>query len=298
MRNVFSLPLKRAAVFLRTSTRPYSNSSSTRPFSSANNSLVTTTKSSNRILTIILNDPLRLNALTESMGDELGRVFAGIDAKETGAVIITGQGKAFSAGGDLEFLKARSTDTPVNNMKVMVQFYKRFLLPIRHSPVPVIAAVHGAAIGAGACLATAADYRIVSRDAKVGFTFANLGIHAGMGATHYLPKRIGSGSSTRLLLTGEVISGADIGAMNWGQVAENEGAVLSLALNVAEKMSLAAPLAVRGMLRTIRRAEDTDLEAALDREASEQAACYSGQDFKTGLQSIITKTKPTFVQYY
>jgi len=231
------------------------------------------------------------------MGDELGRVFAAIDTKDTAAVVLTGQGKAFSAGGDLDFLKARSVDTPLNNAKTMVEFYRRFLVPVRQSPVPVIAAIHGPAIGAGACLATAADYRVVSRDAKVGFTFANLGIHAGMGATHYLYKRIGSSSATRLLLTGEIISGAEISAMNWGLAADNEGAVLPLALSIAEKMASAAPVAVRGMLRTIRRSEDVGLDAALDREAYEQASCYSGQDFKEGLKSIIAKSKQVFTQY-
>lgn len=263
-------------------------------------SLVTSTRSSanSRVLVITLNDPSRLNALTEIMGHELGKVFDAIDTKDTAAVVLTGQGKAFSAGGDLDFLKARSVETPLNNAKTMINFYKLFLTPLRNSPVPVIAAIQNLAIGAGACLATAADYRVVSRDAKVGFTFANLGIHAGMGATHYLSKRIGSSSATRLLLTGEIISGAEIcNAMNWGLAADNEGAVLPLALSIAEKISSAAPVAVRGMLRTIRRSEDAGLDAALDREAYEQASCYSGQDFKEGLKSIIAKSKPVFTQY-
>jgi enoyl-CoA hydratase len=260
-------------------------------------SLVTSsTSTTNRVLIISLNDPLRLNALTEKMGDELNHHFSQIDLKKTGAVVLTGNGKAFSTGGDLDFLKARSIDTPSNNMKIMVQFYKRFLIPLRTCPVPVIAAVHGSAIGAGACLATATDYRIVAKDAKIGFTFANLGIHAGMGATHFLANRVGSSWATRLLLTGEVVTGSDLESMKWGFSQDTEN-VLPFAILLAEKISAAAPEAVRGMVQTIRRKEDVGLDIALDREAAEQASCYAGIDFKTGLQAILTKTRPVFEQY-
>ena len=107
------------------------------------------------------------------------------------AAILTGAGRAFSAGGDLDWLMARHRDTPENNVAVMTEFYKRFLV-LRRLPVPVIAAINGPAIGAGLCLAVGgADLRVASTGAKLGVTFTKLGLHPGMAATFFLPQLVG-----------------------------------------------------------------------------------------------------------
>ena len=107
------------------------------------------------------------------------------------AAILTGAGRAFSAGGDLDWLMARHRDTPENNVAVMTEFYKRFLV-LRRLPVPVIAAINGPAIGAGLCLAVGgADLRVASAGAKLGVTFTKLGLHPGMAATFFLPQLVG-----------------------------------------------------------------------------------------------------------
>jgi enoyl-CoA hydratase/carnithine racemase len=98
---------------------------------------------------------------------------------DVGAVVVTGSGKAFSAGGDLAFLRRRSEDSGARNSNIMFKFYERFLC-VRKLPVPVIAAINGAAIGAGACFATACDMRVAAAGAKIGFTFPTLGLHPGM----------------------------------------------------------------------------------------------------------------------
>jgi enoyl-CoA hydratase/carnithine racemase len=246
-----------------------------------------------RVAVLCLNDGARLNALTEDMGDSFGAALSALDYRATGAVVLTGAGRAFSAGGDLAFLRARAAAAPLANASRMRDFYARFLRPLRACRVPVVAAVHGAAIGAGAALATAADVRCVAAGARVGFSFAQLGIHAGMGSTHFLPRAVGPGAAARLLLTGETVGADEAAALGW---ALRGGA--DDALRLAAAMARGAPAAVRGMTRTLRAAADAGLQAALDREAHEQAACYATEDFRLGLHAVAAKAPtPDWVNF-
>ena len=92
--------------------------------------------------------------------------------------MLTGEGKAFSAGGDLRWLKLRTQDTPSRNAVIMRKFYSRFL-SLRRLPFPVVAAINGPAIGAGLAVALACDIRVAKRDARLGVTFVGLGLHPG-----------------------------------------------------------------------------------------------------------------------
>eukprot|EP00620_Florenciella_sp_RCC1587_P009319 CAMPEP_0182601084 /NCGR_PEP_ID=MMETSP1324-20130603/91305_1 /TAXON_ID=236786 /ORGANISM="Florenciella sp., Strain RCC1587" /LENGTH=486 /DNA_ID=CAMNT_0024818993 /DNA_START=340 /DNA_END=1803 /DNA_ORIENTATION=- len=178
---------------------------------------------------IVLNNPEKLNALTVDMGEQFTKVIDELNGmSDLRAVVLTGEGRAFSAGGDLDWLMERTKSTPKQNMDIMVQFYNRFL-SIRSLPVPTIAAINGPAIGAGMCVALACDVRVASAKAKVvagdvdgdvwqcpqsivtftdtrhfkttipmlGFTFATLGIHPGMGAAINGPA-IGAGMCVAL----------------------------------------------------------------------------------------------------
>ena len=249
---------------------------------------------SRRVCVVTLNDPARLNALTEPMGDAFARALAGLDLASVGAVVLRGAGdKAFSAGGDLEFLRARGAAPRAENVRTMLAFYARFLGPLRGCRVPVVAAVAGAAVGAGACLATAADCRVVASSARIGFTFPALGIHAGMGGTHFLPRVVGPGHAAHLLLSGEIVSGAAAARMGWAQGGEALGgdasAVVAAAVELAAKMAAGAPAAVRAMTRTLRAEGNHGLEEALEREAHAQARNYEGEDFRRGLEAVASK---------
>jgi len=155
------------------------------------------------------------------MGDQFTDIVhslcEGPGSEGLGAVVLTGAGRAFSAGGDLQFLYDRAKDTPSRNAVIMRRFYEKFL-SVRRLPVPVVAAVNGHAIGAGLALALACDVRVCSAEAKMGITFVGLGLHPGMGSTHFLPRLVGVQQASLLMLTGRLVGAQE--ALRIGMVAE------------------------------------------------------------------------------
>jgi len=277
--------------------RDLSSSSVERDLSKEERLVVLEGRRDDRVQVVRLNDPARLNSLTADMGDQFLEVvdfLCNKGAEGLGAVVLTGTGRAFSAGGSLSFLHDRSNDSPCRNATVMRRFYERFL-SMRRIPVPVIAALNGPAIGAGLCVSLGADVRIAAKDAKLGVTFVGLGLHPGMGSTYFLPKLIGQQNAARMLLTGDVISGEEAKAMGLvADVSESGEACVQDAIKLAVRMASAAPVAVRTCVRSIRMAQDEGLDRALWREADAQSQTYNTPDLKDGVEAVAEKRKPTF----
>lgn len=268
-------------------------------FTDAASSAVTVERAgpNGRVAVVRLNRPDKLNAMTTELGDSFAEVIAKLgreEAETLGAVVVTGAGKAFSAGGDLQFLRNRHKDTPSRNAPIMRTFYQRFLC-VRSLPVPVIAAINGPAIGAGLCFALACDVRIAAPKAKMGLTFVGLGLHPGMGATHFLPSIVGPQVASEMMLTGKVISGEE--AAKVGLVARAVEDPLTAAIESATAMASAGPIAVRTCVRSLRQAQDVGLEQALQREADAQAQCYASGDYADGVEAIAEKRAPVFTQF-
>jgi len=248
-----------------------------------------------RVALITLNRPSVLNAMTIEMGNEFESIVEKIGRDgDIGAVVVSGAGKAFSAGGDLQFLIDRHHDTPSRNAQIMRRFYQRFLC-VRSLPVPVIAAINGPAVGAGLCFALACDIRIAAPQARLGVTFVGLGLHPGMGATHFLPAIVGPQVAARMLLTGELITGEQ--ALTEGLIAAVDDDPVTVAMGMADKIAHQGPVAVRTTARTLRNKLDEGLEQALWREADAQAQCYASTDLLEGVKAVQQKRKPTFCQY-
>ena len=126
---------------------------------------------------ITFNNPDKLNAMTVEMGECFQSVIKSISNDKTlKCLVINGKGKAFSAGGDLNFLHNRLEEKPFPNSTIMMEFYERFLCARRLIQVPIISAMN-TAVGAGMCFALATDIRIANKSAKMGFNFTRLGIH-------------------------------------------------------------------------------------------------------------------------
>ncbi|RHY31823.1 hypothetical protein DYB32_003140 [Aphanomyces invadans] len=217
-----------------------------------------------------LNDPTRLNALTTDMGIRLEELVREIIDRvdEFSAVVLTGEGRVFSAGGDLAFLQARIQDTATRNSAIMRAYYERFM-SLRKLPIPLIAALNGAALGEGMCISLFADARVIARDAKVGFTFVNLGLHP-------------------------VLSGEEALIFGLATKIVDKEDVLKTALALAEEMTAGSSVATRTLLRTLRMQQDVGVEIALAREVDCQATSFSSADYQEGVNAVSEKRKPAF----
>eukprot|EP01112_Ceratiomyxa_fruticulosa_P009427 TRINITY_DN2455_c0_g2_i1.p1 TRINITY_DN2455_c0_g2~~TRINITY_DN2455_c0_g2_i1.p1 ORF type:complete len:253 (+),score=58.11 TRINITY_DN2455_c0_g2_i1:545-1303(+) len=229
------------------------------------------------------------------MGERFKEVIKEVseDLNGTRCVVLTGEGKAFSAGGDLDFLLERGKSTPYSNSLVMREFYERFL-SIRKLNVPIVTGINGHAIGAGLCLALATDLRIASKSAKLGVNFASLGIHPGMGCTHFLPQLVGNQIAAKMILTGELISGSDAEKLGLVLQAVETDDVLPTTLALARKISNQSAVAVQTSVRTLRKTQEFALEAALRREADSQAVFYKKKNLKERIAAIRKKKSPVF----
>ena len=261
-----------------------------------------------KVATLTLNSPSTFNALTVEMGKVFhdivtNQLLPGLKSGDVNAnsLVLTGAGdKAFSAGGDLKWLKGLRNNPVHLNADHMSSFYRSFLC-IRDLQIPVVAAINGPAIGAGACLATACDMRVASPASKIGYTFATLGIHAGMGGSHFLPLSIGRAMANEALLTGKVFNGAealDVGLVNKLSGTDDSSDVKRVASKLAENIARQNPLAIRTMTKTIRLRENEGLEAALRREAYAQALCYARNDWGEGIDANVERRDPVFEDYF
>ncbi len=161
---------------------------------------------------VTLDRPEKLNAYTTPMGEEVVDVFRRLrDDPEVRAVILTGAGRGFCAGVDLEHLKAhqagqRSGEGPRLGEE---DFLRVFPLELLDYPKPTLAAINGHAIGVGVTMVLPFDLRIAAEDAKLGLTFVKLGILPGLGSTHLLPRLVGRARSLELVTTGRIVSAAE-----------------------------------------------------------------------------------------
>lgn len=247
-----------------------------------------------QVATLTLNDEARLNAMGEPMAEAFRDLVAQLYPRrhELRAVILTGAGKAFSAGGDLKMLERKQTLSGETNRLRMREFYDSFL-SLRSLEVPVIAALNGAAVGAGLCVAAACDIRIAARGAKLGFTFTKLGLHPGMGASWFLPRVVGEARAAELMLTARVIDVDE--ALRIGLVSEvlEPERLMARAYEIAAEIRAGGPEAVRQLLETLRNGA-TSLDAALEREATCQAINYASSEFKEGVRAVSEKRPARF----
>ncbi len=250
------------------------------------------------IVTLALDRPETRNAMSAAMGEEVARAVDEVrEDPEARVLIITGAGTAFSSGGDLgmlardaELSKDAGASAVAGSLRA---FYSRYLA-IRSLSIPTIAAINGHAIGAGLCLALACDLRVAVEDAKMGMTFAKLGLHPGMGGTYFLPRVIGLARACELFFTGRLIDAAEadrLGLLN-RVVARDEFTATVRAL--AADIAAGAPLAVQMVKKSVYRGIDHSLDDMLDFEAFHQAITLCTADAREGIAAVMEKRAPSF----
>jgi enoyl-CoA hydratase len=253
------------------------------------------------VVTLTFNDPDRLNAMTQAMGEAFAERVAGLeDDSSLRAVVLTGHGRAFSAGGDLEMIEARireARERPGEARPVVRDFMRAFyglFLAVRRLPCPTIAAVNGSAIGAGFCVALACDLRLVASEAKVGLNFTRLGLSPGMGATWTLPRLVGPALAAELLYTSRLLGGDEAARIGLASRALPAEEVLASALCLAREIGSCSGEAVRATRRALERSQGSSLEEQLGFEAELQARCFEGDDVIEGIAAVKERRDPDF----
>eukprot|EP00127_Corallochytrium_limacisporum_P006314 Clim_evm25s225 gene=Clim_evmTU25s225 len=246
------------------------------------------------VYTVTIFRPETMNALTVDLSEQFSGTIKKLQSVEdVRAVVLTGAGKAFSAGGDVKFLHERINADFDENMQSLVRFYKSYTC-VRDLHVPIVAAVNGAAVGAGLCLALACDIRVVADDAKLGLNFVRLGLTPGMGGTHTLAAIAGPQVASKMIFTGELVSGKEAVEMGVAISSHPRDAVVDAAISIAKGIATASPSAVQRALPIIRGKIDEGLETALWTEAELQAQSMETKEYAEGITALMEKRAPDF----
>lgn len=246
--------------------------------------------------TLTLDRPGRLNALTFESYTELRDFFAHLqDRADVRAVVLTGQGRAFCSGGDVEDIIGELFARDAQGLLAFTRLTGALIHNIRALRKPVIAAVNGVAVGAGAVMALACDLRIASSNARFGFIFPQVGLcGADMGAAWLLPRIVGLGHASELLFTGEIINAERaerIGLANRVVAPED---LLSAAYTRAEAMARGPAFAHAMTKQMIEDESRLGLREAIEAEAQAQAICMLHPDFREAFEAWTHKRKPRF----
>lgn len=233
------------------------------------------------IATITLNRPEKLNAYTTELGDEFCRAFRDFERDpKVRAIVMTGAGRAFCAGVDLEHLAAHSKGQNVSKGPRLGEedFLRKLPLEMRAASKPVLAAINGHAIGVGMTMAMPADVRIAAEDAKLGFVFGRLGILPGLGSTHLLPQLVGMARAQELVLTAKKISGreaAEIGLVNRAVPADQ---VLATTRAMAKEMAEVEPVVLAFAKQALQFGSAHTMAQAMKNEQRESARLKAARD--------------------
>lgn len=245
------------------------------------------------IATLTLNQPDKRNAMSEEMTEAFPQAVGQLaDSKDIRAVIVTGAGSAFCAGGDLDFLHTGERDVTFLREK-MTSFYPNFL-SLLDLDIPTIAAINGPAIGAGMCLALMCDMRVVSTDAPMGMTFVRIGLHPGMMATALLSRAVSHTWAAELLYTGRILTGAEALHMGLVNRAVPADRVVAEAHALAEQVAANAPLALRYVKQGLRMAFSDIADRSSAWEGFAQPVTMATEDVVEGLRAIRERRSPNF----
>ena len=248
-----------------------------------------------RIATITLNRPERMNAFTSEMVDAWADALTRSQADDDVAVIIvTGAGKAFCSGGDIRGMGERQDRTPLQRKSELAAHVHRIPLALESVDKPVIAAVNGAATGAGMDLALQCDLRFAAAGARFGETYVRVGLVPGAGGTWFLPRLVGTAKALELFWTGDLIDAAEAERIGIVNKVVPDADLIAHVRGVAAKIANGPPLSVRFIKRAVYQGQRIDLRTSLDLISSHYAVVSSSADHKEAVQAYLDKRKPKF----
>lgn len=248
------------------------------------------------VATLTLDRPDRLNALTFEVYAELRDAFLALDTEPgVRAVVLTGSGRAFCSGGDVEEIIGALFSYDAEGLLEFTRMTCDLIGNIRRCRRPVIAALNGTVAGAGAVIAAACDLRVASETAKIAFLFVKVGLSgADMGASWLLPRLVGFGRAADLLMTGDFIDARRAYEIGLYQRLTAPDRALAEATELAERLARGPSEALAVTKRALDLEADLDLEAALSHEAKAQALLMQHPNFREAYEAFRAKREAKF----
>ncbi len=248
------------------------------------------------VATITLNRPQRLNALTFEVYEELRDTFDALGSEPgVRAVVLTGAGRAFSSGGDVEDIIGALHGRDFKGLLDFTRITGALILSIRKCRRPVVGALNGTVAGAGAVVAAACDIRVAAESAKIAFLFTRVGLSgADMGASWLLPRIVGHGVASELLMTGAFIDAREAHRVGLYNRVVPDGQALEAAAELARSLARGPAFGLEISKESLDREWTMDLETALAWETQVQAGCMLDPNFHESYVAFTEKREPRF----
>jgi 2-(1,2-epoxy-1,2-dihydrophenyl)acetyl-CoA isomerase len=247
------------------------------------------------VLTLRLNRPEKLNALNPEILRSLAQaLLRAADDKSVRAVVLTGAGRGFCAGGDINFMRDARKRRAVKEFENLLTIGKEICVAIATMPKVVIAAVNGPAAGGGMSLALNCDLRIASEPAIFTQAFGKLGLYPDLGATYLLPRLVGVSRASELFYTGERVSAEEARRIGIVSSVYPQDKFDEETRKFAAVVAAGPPLAYRDLKRTMIGDAHKVLEVAIEEENRLQLHCFLSEDCAEGLAAFVEKRQPNF----
>jgi enoyl-CoA hydratase/carnithine racemase len=244
------------------------------------------------IATIVLNRPAKLNAMNKQMQAD---IIACLDHLRRNAavrvVILCGEGRAFCAGADINDWKGSSA---VDRWRYDKLHARRVFEEMEAFPKPIIAQIHGHAVGGGAELILAADLRVAAHDATIGLTEIRFGMIPGAGGTQRLARLVGEGQAMRLVLLGDTVSGEEAARIGLVEFATTVADLATLVQTLAKKIAGRAPIAIEACKEAVKAAARNTLQSGLMHEVALSTLCFATDDKEEAVAAFLQKREPRF----
>jgi enoyl-CoA hydratase/carnithine racemase len=234
------------------------------------------------VATITLNRPDKLNALTFEAYADLRDLFAELPLRgDARSILITGTGRGFCSGGDVAEIIGELQQMEAAELLTFTRMTGLTIKAMRDCPLPIVAAINGIAAGAGSVLALASDFRLLARSASFAFLFSRVGLSgADMGAAYLLPRIVGLGHATQLLMLGDKIDAQRAQAIGLATEVYEDDELLGEARGLAQRLADGPALAYATTKTLLNRELDMDLASAIELEASTQALLMLSHDHR------------------
>ncbi|MGW8361151.1 enoyl-CoA hydratase family protein [Streptomyces wedmorensis] len=246
------------------------------------------------VATVTLARPAKLNALTFGAYADLRDLLAELSRERTvRALVLAGEGRGFCSGGDVDEIIGATLSLDTAGLLDFNRMTGQVVRALRECPFPVIAALHGVAAGAGAVLALAADFRIADPTTRFAFLFTRVGLSGGdMGAAYLLPRVVGLGHATRLLMLGEPVHAAEAERIGLLSELTEEGAADTRAADLARRLADGPALALAQTKALLTAELDMPLAASVELDAATQALLMHGEDYAEFHAAFTAKRPP------